>query len=183
VAGYGQAGRRLCRELDALGRRMVVVDAQDARVEKLAADQLASDVPGIEGDVHNPALLGLAGLGSRHCEGVVTLTNDGDANLAVVMTVNLLRPDLPVIARCGNRAVAAKMLDFSPAAVLNPYDRYGTYLIQALRHPTTHQLVTWMISPPGTELEPRRDGLADGRWVVYADGTFGEEITADLAEA
>ena len=92
VAGYGQAGRRLCRELDALGRRMVVVDAQDARVEKLAADQLASDVPGIEGDVHNPALLGPAGLGSRHCEGVVTLTNDGDANLAVVMTVNLLRP-------------------------------------------------------------------------------------------
>jgi len=183
VAGYGRAGRLLCRELDALGRRMVVVDANHRRIETLAADQLSSDIPGMAGDVHNPAVLGLAGLGHQYCEGVVALTSDDDANLAVVMATQLLRPDLPVIARANSRTAVSRMADFNPTAVINPYDRYGTYLALALHHPVTYQLVNWLISPPGSELPPLREGLADGRWVVCADGVFGEEMAADLTAA
>ncbi len=183
VAGYGRAGRMLCRELDALGRRMVVLDSNPRRIETLAADQLASEIPGIAGDVHNPAVLGLAGLGHAQCEGVVALTSDDDANLAVVIATQLLRPDLPVIARANTRAAATRMVDFNPTAVINPYDRYGTYLMLALHQPVTYQLVSWLISPPGSELPPLREGLTDGRWVVCANGVFGEEVAADLTAA
>ena len=63
-------------------------------------------------DAGDPAVLGLVGLGHRHCEGVLALTDDDDDNLAIVMTVTLLRPDLPVIARCHDRVVAERMRVF-----------------------------------------------------------------------
>lgn len=183
VGGYGQTGRAVCRVLDELGRRVVVVEDDRARLDLLASDQLAADVPGLDGDVRNPALLGLAGLGHRRCEGVLALTNDDDANLSVVMSAHLLRPDLPVIARCSERATAAHMRDFQAHAVINPYDNYGQYLVLALRRPAVHRLVSWLMAPHGSTLPPLREGLADGRWVVAADGRFGREVAEDLRRA
>ncbi len=183
VAGYGHAGRLVCHGLDGLGRRAVVVDDTRERIEALAADQLSIDVPGLTADVHNPAMLGVAGLGHPRCEGVLALTDDDDANLAIVMATSLIRPNLPVIARCADRAVEEHMHDFAPQAVINPYDRFGGYLVLALQRPTAYQLATWLMSPGGSPLPERREGLADGRWIVCADGHFGEEVTADLRRA
>lgn len=182
IAGYGQSGRLICQALDESGRRAVVVDRAQARVERLESDQLTQDVPGVEADARHPGVLGLAGLGHRHCAGVLAVTDDDRANLAIVMAVKLLRPELPVIARCGNRTVQQQMAEFAPAAIVNPYDRYGAYLVLALRKPVTFQLATWLTSPEGTRLPPLREGLTDGHWVIAANGAFGAEVAADLRD-
>ncbi len=183
VAGYGQAGQLVCRSLDAAGRRLVVVDDSRARIEALASEQLSADVPAIDADVRSPAVLGLAGLAHRRCEGVLALTDDDTSNLAVVMTVKLLRPEIPVIARCGDRAFEERMHDFGADAVINPNDRYGGYLILALQRPVTYRLTSWLMSLTGTALPALQEGLGDGRWVVCADGQFGLEVADDLRTA
>lgn len=183
VAGYGQAGRLVCRALDDARRRFVVVDHGRSNIESLQAHQLSVEAPALEADASSPAVLGLAGLGHRHCEGVLALTDDDDDNLAIVMTATLLRPDLPVIARCQDRVVADRMRAFNPTAVINPSDRYGNYLTLALQRPVTYQLLSWLMSPIGTPLAPAREGLAAGRWVVCADGQFGAEVAQDLRAA
>ncbi|MDO5682486.1 MAG: NAD-binding protein [Propionibacteriaceae bacterium] len=179
VAGYGQAGRAVARVLDEHHRRFVVIDHSPRKVDTLAIDQHSEDVPGIEGDVHNPALLGLAGLGHPLCEGVLALTTD-DCNLAITMNVHLLRPDVPVIARCDDRRTATRLADFDPAAIINPYDRYGHYLGLALKKPATFQLATWLMDPVGSPLVARMPGLTDGRWIVVGDGRFSTEVANDL---
>lgn len=183
ISGFGHAGRLVSKGLDVLERHFVVIDGQRSRIELLTADQLAMDPPGIAGDLGNPALLGLAGLGHPRCEGVLALTDDNDVNLSTVMMVNLLRPDVPVIARCGDRLTEEHMHDFSPEAVINPYDRFGGYLIVSLHRPAVFQLVTWLMSDVGSRLPQRREGLAQGTWIVCADGQFGDEIAADLQRA
>lgn len=183
LAGYGQAGRRIGLALDALHRRFVVVDSDPRRISALVTDALTVDTPGLDGSAANPAVLGMAGLAQRHCRGVIAVTDDDETNLAVVMAVNLLRPEVPVIARCSDRAVAERMLDFDPGAVINPYDRYGAYLTLALLKPVTHQLVSWLMNEPGTPMPPRREGLGCGRWVVVADDRFGQEVAHDLRRA
>lgn len=182
VAGYGQAGRAVCRVLDEHGRRFVVIDHSHSRMDMLAIDQHVEDVPGIEGEVHNPALLGLAGLGHPLCEGVLALTNDAD-NLAVLMNVHLLRPDLPVITACEERRTVQRMADFNPLAVINAYDRYGNYLLLAVKRPATFQLATWLMDPIGSPMLERLDSLADGPWVVVGEGRFSAEVTLDLENA
>lgn len=183
LAGYGQAGRTLAMALDTAGRRLVVVDEDPERIDVLTTDQLTGDVPAIQGDPRNPALLGLAGLGHPMCEGVIAMTDKDEMNLAVVMSADLLRPEVPVITRCSERSNMARMLDFSPQAVINPFDRYGAYLVMALDRPATHQLSSWLMSEPGTEMPPLHEELANGRWMVSADGRFGREVALDLRSA
>ncbi|GAB3587999.1 NAD-binding protein [Calidifontibacter terrae] len=183
VVGYGAAGQAVGSELDRRRRRFVVVESSSQRVEMAWTDELTADVPALEADGTVPAALGLAGLGSPHCEAVLALTDNDRANLAVVMSTSLLRPDLPVIARCVDSTLQNRIEDFAPTAVINPDDRYGGYLALSLHQPVTHQLVEWLMDNDEHELPRLREGLADGRWLVAGDCEFGEHVAADLRGA
>lgn len=182
VAGYGQAGRAVCRVLDEHGRRFVVIDNDRSRMDRLAIDQHSEDAPGIEGEASNPALLGLAGLAHPMCEGVLALANDS-VNLSVVMSVHLLRPEIPVITACEDRRTVPRMSDFNPLAVINAYDRYGNYLVLAIQKPATFQLVTWLMDPVGSLPVQRIESLTNGPWLVVGEGKFAAEVTRDLTGA
>jgi voltage-gated potassium channel len=91
IVGYGRTGELLGRSFDALGRRFVVIDVESERIDALDLDAYHADVPGLVADARDPGHLGVAGLGNSHCEAVLALTNDDEANLAVTMTAALLR--------------------------------------------------------------------------------------------
>ncbi|WP_134772117.1 potassium channel protein [Ornithinimicrobium flavum] len=183
VVGYGQAGEAVCRSLEDQGRDFVVLDVDQTRIQQLALGGYSSDHPGYAASGRDPRVLGLAGLGHDMCEAVLALTDDDETNLSVVMSVNLLRPELMVIARCSDREKAQQMHDFAADVVINPFDRYGAYLVMALRRPSGFRLASWLMSPRGSELPDRLEHLTDGHWVVCADGSFGFEVVRDLESA
>ncbi|MDO5628056.1 MAG: NAD-binding protein [Mobilicoccus sp.] len=180
LCGYGQTGRAIARVLDERGLAFVVVDANEQRLDALAADQLETDPPALQADVRNPAMLGLAGLDNLRCSGLVAVTDDDRANLAVTMTGHLLRPDIPVVARAGDREIASHMADFDPAGVVAPDDHYGAFLVLELEHPAVSTLVQWLLAPEGSPLPEPREGLRDGPWIVVSDTRFGAEVSHDL---
>jgi len=180
LVGYGNATKRLARSLDDMGRRFVIVDRDENRVAAVDLDSYRADTPAMVGDARDTNRLALAGLGHRHCEGVVSLTGDDETNLDVTMTTSLLRPDLPVIARSSSREVAERMRAFGTPEVVNPLDRFGDHLRILLRSPASYQLMVWLTSAPETPLPPRYDPPPRGRWVVCGSGRFSRELTADL---
>jgi Trk K+ transport system NAD-binding subunit len=180
IAGYGRTGQLLGRSFDALGRRFVVLDLQEERINSLDLDPYHADVPALVGDARNPGHLGIAGLNHANCEGVVALTDDDEVNLSVAMSVALLRPDLPVVARTVSPTVEERMRAFGSPTVVNPFDSFGDQLRLALRAPTSYQLLTWLESGLGAELPPRGHPPRSGRWLVCGYGRFGRELTADL---
>ena len=181
LAGYGEAGRTVGADLDEHYRRFVVIDEREERVQSLASGQLAFDVPAIQGDCATPAVLGMAGLGHRDCEGVLALTDDDDTNLAVVMAASLLRPDLPVLGRCSARRTRDRMEHFAPSSSINADDRFGDYLALSIHHPVVHQLLRWLMDNDQEQLLPVRHDLAGRRWLICAEGEFGEAVVTDLA--
>ena len=183
VAGFGRTGELVTRSFDVLGRRTVVLDTSAERVDVLEQGAFRSDVPGLVADVRDPDSLRIAGLMHPCCQGVLALTTDDEANLAVAMSVALLRPELPVVARTVSPAVAQRMRAFGSPTVVNPFDRFGEHLLLALRAPSSFQLLTWLQAGPGAELPDigRRPRL--GRWVVCGYGRFGRALTADLRGA
>nr|MCU0266596.1 potassium channel family protein [Actinomycetes bacterium] len=180
MAGYGRTGSLVGRSLDATGQRFTVIDLLPDRIDALDLESYRADVPGLAADAGMPTHLALGGLNSPRCRGVLALTNDDEANLAVVMSTAMLRPDLPVIARALSPGVARRMRAFGSPLVVNPYDDFGDQLRVALRAPATYQLTQWLTSPPGTDLPERREPPPRGRWVVAADTRFGREVMADL---
>ena len=181
VAGYGDAGRIVGTQLDKHYRRFVLVDARADRVQSVTADQLSFDVPALEGDCATTAVLGMAGLGHRDCEGVLALTDDDDTNLAVVMTASLLRPDLPVLGRCGEDRTRARMEGFAPGAAINADDRFSEYLALSIHRPIGQQLLRWLMDNDQERLPPLRPDLAERRWLVCAEGEFSNSVVNDLA--
>jgi voltage-gated potassium channel len=180
LVGYGNTTRRLARSLDDLGRRFVVLDNDEDRLARVDLDSYRSDTPAVLGDARDTGRLVLAGLGHRHCEGVVVLTGDDETNLAVTMTTSLLRPDLPVVARAQSRGIAERMQTFGTPAVVNPLDRFGDHLRILLRSPSSYRLMIWLTSAPGTPLPRRHEPLPHGRWVIGGRGRFSHELTLDL---
>ncbi len=180
IAGYGQTGELLARSLDALGRRFVVIDSDSGRIDDLYLDSYHADIPGLVGDAGDPGHLAVAGLGHPRCEGVLAITDNDEANLAVTQTAALLRPDLPVITRTVSPAMAARMQVFGSPTVVNPFDRFGDHLRIALRAPASYQLLTWLESGPGAPLPKRGEPPSGGHWIVCGYGRFGREVTHDL---
>src|SRR3712207_5488751 len=80
MAGHGRTGELLGRSFDSLGRRFVVLDNSDDRIEALEQGAYHADVPGLTADVRGPGHLAVAGLGHGCCEAVVALTDDDEAN-------------------------------------------------------------------------------------------------------
>ena len=179
VAGYGRAGRRLARSLDALGRRVVVIDIAQERIDELALESFRTDVPALAVDARDPENLRLAGLGSPSCGTVVALTGDDEANLAMVMTATLQRPGLSVIARAESPLAAERMRAFGDPVVVNPFDLHGDYLRVALSSPSAMQLIEWLTADPHAARPPLRTP-PHGRWIVCGHGRFGSEVAADL---
>lgn len=183
VAGYGQMGRMVAEKLDARGRSCVILDSDPASLDALADAQLSSDIPALVADARDPASLGLAGLGSPYCTGVLALTHDDEVNLAIVMAVSLLREDVPVIACANDRLTVGAMRDFGAEAVVNAYERFGNYLVMRLRHPDTYRLVTWLTAMSGEPLPPDTEEHEDGHWVIASNDGFGRELAQDLEDA
>ena len=180
VVGFGQAGELLARSLDDMDKRLVVLDIDPARIDALDLAAFHNDVPGHVGDGRNPEELIRAGLMSAECAGVIALTDDDEANLAVVMAAALLRPELPVIARTTSPLIAERMDDFGTPQIIDPFDLFGDELLLDVTAPDTARLIEWLTSAPGQRLEPRPDVPANGRWVVCGFGRFGTRLTQDL---
>jgi voltage-gated potassium channel len=183
MVGYGRAGELLAQAFDALGQQLVVIDESSDRVDALELGSYHADIPGLVADAANPQHLSAAGLEHPSCAGVLALTNDDEANLAVTMTAALVRPDLPVVSRTISATIAERMQAFGTPAVVNPFDRFGEHLQLALNAPASYQLLSWLEAGPGATLPERGRPPTHGRWVICGYGRFGREITADLRAA
>ncbi len=183
MIGYGEAGARVAHALDRRGRRLVVLDRAQDRIDALELAQLRADVPALAANPRVPGTLLAAGLGHPRCEGVLALTDDDEANLAVVQAAHLLRPGIPVIARAEAPAMGARMGAFGRPTVVDPFDAFGDRLRLILRTPALAQLFDWLVSPPGAPVPPRADPPARGRWVVVGHSRTVAEVSADLRAA
>src|SRR5690606_2620329 len=115
-----------------------------------------------------------------YCRGVIALTNDDAANLAVAISARLLAPNLPVLARAETRDTAANMLSFNTQHVINPFQKFGDYLSLAMHSPAAYHLLVWLTGLPGTTIIRHRDPPR-GHWILCGFGNFGRSLAEAIA--
>ncbi|MCW2579922.1 MAG: TrkA-N domain protein, partial [Blastococcus sp.] len=67
IAGYGRTGELLGHSFDRLGRRFVVLDLAEDRIDGLEMESYHADVPGLVADARDPGHLAVAGLDHPCC--------------------------------------------------------------------------------------------------------------------
>jgi len=172
VCGYGETGRLICGALDRLHYRVVVLDIDEAKIGDTELQNYAADVPALCADARNPETLKFAGLTHPHCAGVLALTNDDNANLAIAIAARLLAPRLTALCRAESRETAANMASFGTRHIINPFEKFSEYLALALHAPASWNLLIWLTGLPGTTIERHRDPPR-GAWILCGHGRFG----------
>ncbi len=179
ICGFGETGMLVCRALDRMGMRFVVIDVRDDRVAEVDLQGFQVDTPAFAADARFPANLVRAGLKDESCKGVLALTSDDSANLAVAMAGKLLHPGITVICRAMNRSVADNMASFGTDHIVNPFETFADYLSLAINSPGRHRLIDLLIGESGQRY--RRAPLPPhGPWVVAGYGRFGREVVSCL---
>ncbi len=179
LCGFGETGRLICQALDRAGLRVVVVEIDRARAAEVDLHEVSAAVPALAGNAAIPRNLLSAGLRSPRCRGVLAMTDDDNANLAVAITVRLLNPAIPVLARSRLRETSANMHSFGTNCVINPFQLFGEYLALLLRAPRVYRLLDRLVggatSPEIADRPPPR-----GHWIVCGYGRFGAEVLASF---
>ena len=179
VCGYGDTGSMLIQALTAQGRRAVAVDIDADRITALRLESLPNYVPGLAADASLPDKLKIAGLEHPRCAGVIALTNNDQANLAIAIAGKLLRPNLPVICRAESHEVEANMASFGTEHIVDPFDSFADHLAMAIHSPGLWLLHEWLTAVPHTQLvEPLYP--PGGLWVVCGYGRFGKAVNTNL---
>ena len=179
VCGYGETGRRITRALDKMGYRVVVLEIQHTQLASIEVQHFGAEVLVRAADAANPDNLQMAGLGHRFCRGVIALTNDDRANLAIAISTRLLSPGKPVLARAKTRETAANMHSFGTHHIIHAVQRFGDYLSLAMHAPAAYHLLVWLTGHPGEPVFRRRDP-PQGNWILCGYGNFGQSLTESI---
>jgi Trk K+ transport system NAD-binding subunit len=177
VCGCGETGALVCRALDHLDIRFVVIEAREERVQELDLEDFKSDAPALAADARLPQILQIAGLSNPKCRGVLALTNDDNSNLAIAIAARLLTPRTPVLARVEHASTAANMASFGTHHIINPYASFASYLGLAITAPHQKRLQEWLTGLAGQTLSPP-SRPPQGKWVVCGHGRFGKPLIA-----
>jgi len=182
VCGFGATGTMITSGLSRRGLAAVVLERDENVVHRMSlVDEFAS-VPSLAANVTDRRYLEMAGLHNPLCKGVIAITNEDHANLTVAITIKLLRPDLPVIARSETDRTSGNMASFGTNYIIDPYAIFAERLFLALSSPIKYLLQDWLISVPGSKL---REALnpPSGRWIIAGFGRFGSRIAERLEQA
>ena len=180
VCGFGETGMMLGRAFDHLGFRFVAIDIDPARIQELDLMDLVDDPPGLVADARRPRSHPRRPHPPR-CQGVLAITSDDSANLAIAISVRLLNPRIPVLCRAHSDDTVANMASFGTDHVINQFTVFGEYVALAMQAPGVYGLVSWLTGLPGTTLEPET-APPRGRWIVCGYGRFGRELVKALRD-
>ncbi|MCG3202912.1 MAG: hypothetical protein NFCOHLIN_02798 [Gammaproteobacteria bacterium] len=179
VCGCGDTGMQILAALDRLDRLAVALEIQEGRIHDLALMDFGRDVLALVADARSPAVLQQAGIDHPRCRGVIAVTNDDQANLAVAMTAHLLNPQVQVLARTSAVRVTENLVSIGIEQIVNPFERFADYLLLAMREPGCYRLIDWLIGVPGAHLKPEHTPPC-GDWVICGYGRFGRAIESRL---
>ncbi len=180
VCGCGETGTLICRALDFLGFDFVILEKDAQRVEELNLEDFKTNDPALAADASVTSNLLMAGFRHPQCQGVLAVTNDEDANLAIAVNARLLNPAIPVLARVRTPTVAASMASFGTHHIVNAYERFAEYLALAMSSPERFRLIEILTGLPGTAL-PDVHRPPRGRWIICGYGHFGQSIAHYLS--
>ncbi|WP_410498457.1 NAD-binding protein [Chitinibacter sp. S2-10] len=182
ICGYGQTARLLCKVLDDLDIRFVIVELRSERVNEIALADFRFDVPSFAGDAGNPEILKIAGIEHKHCIGILGITGNEETNLAIAISAYVLLPKLLSICRSRNQAVAQNMASFGTNKVINLFEIVGRKFSRRLQQPMVSRVCDILADFPG-KLITEEPSPPIGHWVIVGYGRFGTAVHKSLLAA
>lgn len=129
ICGYGRVGREIAREFSERRIPFVVVEVRPESLAHARADGALV----VEGDATQEETLRQAGI--DRCRALIAASDSDAGNTYITLTAKGLRPDVYVVARVGEPAVANKLRLAGADRVVSPYLISGRRMALAALQP------------------------------------------------
>lgn len=170
VCGGGTIGGRVVDELCTTRRRFVLIERDERRVQELH-ERVGAAFPAIMGDATDDDRLREAGIDTA--AGVISCLNADNDNLIVVVSARMLHPDIRIVTRCTEMALAGKLRRTGADAVVSPNTIGGMRLSSEMIRPQVVSFLDHM-------LHDREQPLRIEEWPVEAGSCFAGATVGDV---
>ena len=146
IAGFGIMGEQVCRELQKLKVKFIVIDN---RADRFAhAEERGYNV--LLGDATDEEILKLAGVDKARIF-VSLLSSDAD-NIFTVLSAREANPSIFIIARALDTANRSKLLKIGANRVITPYELSSRRIINTVLRPNVVEFIDLMTFAPQMSL-------------------------------
>jgi voltage-gated potassium channel len=171
VCGAGQTGRHIAEELNASGRRCVVIDEDAANIEALSPAQRELAVVG---DAARDEALKEAGI--ERAAGLAAALPDDKDNLFLTISARQLNPKLRIISKAVDLHTRAKLLKAGADGVVSANFIGGLRIASELMRPTVVSFLDVMMRSKDSRTrfaEVTAGGKVDGKTLGEVDPRRG----------
>jgi len=175
ICGFGATGSRIAQLLDKHNIPSVIIESKLKVINELATDELGLKLPSLCANASDPDVLRIAGIDSDQCIGVMALTIDDQANLAIAINSKLVKPDRLVISGTQSKATTGNLASFGTDLILDPFEIFADHLMLILNQPYKHLIYDILVNPNhNVWSSPHQD--TRGSWVICGYGRFGRAL-------
>lgn len=164
VAGGGSTGRHVIQELVSTRTPYVVVDHDQAELERLSDELADGKMLYVVGDATADPTLIRAGI-ERATGVVAALTEDRD-NLYVTLSARNLNPRARIVSKVIQPDAAMKMMRAGATSTVSPNMIGGLRMAHELLRPTAVQFLDRMMTAKGQVLRIEEVAVPEGSWFV-----------------
>ena len=136
ICGFGRVGHQAARDLQAAGRRFVVIDSNPEETRERAE---AIGAPFIEGSPSDDETLRAAGI--MRAAGVMACVDSDPENIFITLTARELRSDITIVARASVEDSESKLRRAGADRIVSPYKTSGSEMVRYALHPQVSGVV------------------------------------------
>jgi len=129
ICGAGRVGRSAARELARRPLPFVVVDTNEAKLQKYSSEGWLT----LLGDATQASVL--QQLRIEHARGLVAATTTDAINIYIILTARSLNPDLKIIARASEEDAEKHLITAGADSIVSPYRFAGYRIAQTFIRP------------------------------------------------
>ncbi len=176
VCGAGETGAYLVKELLKSGEVFVVIDHDEARLERMS--QLG-DVPVLKGEGGDESILTAARI--HHARALASVLPEDKDNLLITVTARLLNPNLRIVARCADSRMIEKLLRHGANSAVSPNMIGGMRLASELIRPSVVNFLDVMLRDQSGTMRVEEILVAEGStWIGKKLKELGMQIRFNL---
>ncbi len=159
ICGAGRVGRSAARELARRPVAFAVIEATQAKIDRLPPDWIT-----VLGDATQEATLRQAHI--ERARGLVAATTTDATNIYIVLTARGLRPDIKIIARASEEDAEKHLKTAGADSVISPYHFAGHRIAQSFLRPNVLDFIDSATLRLGRDLELAEVKISSGSRLV-----------------
>jgi len=181
ILGYNHITKDLINKLSESGKRIVVVDKNQEKIEELELENFIPEVYGIEADVNSPDTLRLAGIKKRNCKALVALFENDYKNTKIALLARLLNDRIDLIIKSTTKEQTEHLRNLNIKNIIDPFTLVANRFYLAITSPSLWLLEMLFFNH---DLHIRQNEfLPKGKYIICGYGRMGKALSKALDKA